>query len=103
MGCSLKYYRWRLDNPRYLEPPIGRRKARIECYGPNCATPVIETRWLCKECWKKLPRFYRRGLQMLYRKWKFYRQEGLAEAREDTAERWPPVAARCLKWLYEHD
>lgn len=97
----LKYYRNMLRFPRYVEPPIGRRKARIECFGNGCTAPVIETRWLCPECWKRLPRFYKRALNKLYRRWKFYHQEGMHDMAASTADHWPPIAARCLKWNYE--
>lgn len=102
MTEPLKYYRNKLHNPKYVEPPIGRRKARIECFGKDCTVPLIETRWLCGDCWRSLPRFYKRALNMLYRRWKTYRQEGMYKMAANTAERWHPIAARCLKWIYEH-
>ncbi len=48
-----------------LEPPIGRRKARLECRW--CKKPVIETRWVCLECYMRLPLKIRKSLNNLYR------------------------------------
>lgn len=54
-----------IRNRPILEPPIGRRKPRVECRW--CKKPVINTHWVCKKCYMDIPLTLRKSLNNLYR------------------------------------
>lgn len=90
-----------LMTPECVEPPMGRRKARNECPCANCANHIICTRWICNNCWKGLPKMYKRALKKAYDKAKFCEREGFKSALPSIARRYYKVAARSVKHTYD--
>jgi len=66
-----------LLNPKYFEPPIGRRKARIYCPVDGCDSVMIVSRWICPKCWKLLHKRFKRALNLIYKQRKICISEGL--------------------------
>lgn len=54
-------------NPKLVEPAHGRRKARIECPIEGCSKPIICTRLMCIDHWRKVPFQGRRAVNNFYR------------------------------------
>lgn len=50
-----------------VEPPMGRRKARVRCPVYSCDGAMIEGRVMCDPCWRSLPVKFRKAAVRLYR------------------------------------